>query len=435
MTYLQRFITLSRCGKRQALFLGSILLISTFLLLGWPGLRRVRAVAFQSSDVGIVKSAPSTVATGTNLTYTIQVVNSGPDDASNATWTDSLPAGTTFVSVSLVTGWSCSDPGVGNNGTVTCSNATFPVSGNDVFSLVVHVTAAGGTNLVNQVTVSSETPDANDENNTSAAGTLVAGGSSADLGVTKTGPSQTLADKDVTYTITVNNFSSNAATNVTLNDTLPNSVPPGNQMSFVSFNQTAGPTWNCGSPSTTTTCTIASLAASSSSSFTLVGHVPPSTPTGVQYTNQAFITSDNDPNPENDSSPAVTDVAECSSPQFFLNPIVTTNADSGAGSLRQAISDACVGSTITFDMSQVVSPITLTSAELPINKNLTIQGPGAGTLTVSGNNLVRVFNVQSGTAAISDLTVANGRTFSGNGAGIANLGTLTLTNLRVSGNI
>src|SRR5262249_256682 len=53
------------------------------------------------------------------------------------------------------------------------------------------------------------------------------------------------------------------------------------------------------------------------------------------------------------------------------NPIVTTSADSGAGSLRQAIVDACPnpeGNTITFDMNpahpqHVTSPITLTSGE------------------------------------------------------------------------
>ena len=70
------------------------------------------------------------------------------------------------------------------------------------------------------------------------------------------------------------------------------------------------------------------------------------------------------------------------------DPIVTINADSGAGSLRQAIIDACAGSTITFDMSpgKVTSPITLTSDELPIGQSLTIQGPGANLLTVSGGS-------------------------------------------------
>jgi hypothetical protein len=93
------------------------------------------------------------------------------------------------------------------------------------------------------------------------------------------------------------------------------------------------------------------------------------------------------------------------------NPVVTTNADSGAGSLREAIANACDGSTITFANS-VVSPIVLAS-ELAIDKNLTIQGPGANALTISGNNAVRVFNIGSVNPAIdvtlSGLTIANGK--------------------------
>ena len=55
---------------------------------------------------------------------------------------------------------------------------------------------------------------------------------------------------------------------------------------------------------------------------------------------------------------------------------VTSTGDSGAGSLRQAISDASSGDTITFS---VTGDITLT-----IDKNLIITGPGSGDLTISG---------------------------------------------------
>lgn len=92
------------------------------------------------------------------------------------------------------------------------------------------------------------------------------------------------------------------------------------------------------------------------------------------------------------------------------DPVVANNADSGAGSLRQAITDACDNSTITF-ANTVVSPITLAS-ELAINKSLTIQGPGALSLTVSGNNQVRVFNIGNLISAIavsiSGISINNG---------------------------
>ena len=123
-----------------------------------------------------------------------------------------------------------------------------------------------------------------------------------------------------------------------------------------------------------------------------------------------------------------------------LSPIVTNANDSGAGSLRQAILDVCDGGTITFDMNQVVSPIKLTTAELVINKNLTITGPGANLLTVQrstagGTPQFRVFTINSGrTANISGLTISNGNLGSSDGGGILNQGTLTLSACAVSGN-
>ena len=108
---------------------------------------------------------------------------------------------------------------------------------------------------------------------------------------------------------------------------------------------------------------------------------------------------------------------------------VTNTNDSGAGSLRQAIADAGAGGTINF---AVTGTITLTGGQLTINKNLTISGPGADQLTISGNNASRVFGITSGTVIISGVTVANGD--DSWGGGIKNGGTLTLTNCAVSGN-
>src|SRR4051812_9129746 len=52
--------------------------------------------------------------------------------------------------------------------------------------------------------------------------------------------------------------------------------------------------------------------------------------------------------------------------------IVFSGADSGAGTLRQAIFDASSGDTITFSLPLGFGGIGLTSDELLINKNLTI---------------------------------------------------------------
>src|ERR1035438_6918094 len=87
-------------------------------------------------------------------------------------------------------------------------------------------------------------------------------------------------------------------------------------------------------------------------------------------------------------------------------PVVTNPNDSGAGALRAVIAGALPGDTITFAPG-VGGMITLTSGELAINGNLTITGPGAKMLTISGNNSSGVFHIHGGTVTISGLTVAN----------------------------
>src|SRR5216683_7870947 len=72
-------------------------------------------------------------------------------------------------------------------------------------------------------------------------------------------------------------------------------------------------------------------------------------------------------------------------------------ADSGPGSLRQAIVDANANpgaNTIRF-APRLHGAITLTSGQLSITNDLTIDGPGASALTVSGNDASRVFDIRA----------------------------------------
>jgi hypothetical protein len=108
---------------------------------------------------------------------------------------------------------------------------------------------------------------------------------------------------------------------------------------------------------------------------------------------------------------------------------VSTLNDAGAGSLRQAIADAAANDTITFG---VTGTITLKSGALRIDKDLSITGPGAARLAVSGNRAGRVFDVTGGTVLISNLTVSDG--LADVGAGIRNAGTLTASRCTISGN-
>jgi hypothetical protein len=112
-------------------------------------------------------------------------------------------------------------------------------------------------------------------------------------------------------------------------------------------------------------------------------------------------------------------------------------ADSGPGSLRQAITDANDqpgADLIRFARSARDGTITLMSGELTITDSLQIDGPGAGRLAISGNDASRVFRIDSGAeVSIDDLTITRGHGLL-RGGGILNAGTLNLLHTVVSNN-
>jgi len=110
-------------------------------------------------------------------------------------------------------------------------------------------------------------------------------------------------------------------------------------------------------------------------------------------------------------------------------------SDHDPDSLRQAIVDTQSGGTVDFQAG-LSGTITLTTGELLIAKDLTIAGPGASVITVSGNHASRVFNIAAPfTVTISGLTIADGLvTGLGFGGGIFNSGTLTVTSSTINGN-
>ena len=71
---------------------------------------------------------------------------------------------------------------------------------------------------------------------------------------------------------------------------------------------------------------------------------------------------------------------------------VTNGADSGVGSLRQRVADACPGATIRFDRSLTV---TLTSGQISVDKPIILDGNGFMP-TIDGNHASRIFVVNYG---------------------------------------
>ena len=120
--------------------------------------------------------------------------------------------------------------------------------------------------------------------------------------------------------------------------------------------------------------------------------------------------------------------------------MVNSGSTSGLSAAEQARVAGALGSndTIQFDPGLAGGTLTLTGGALNLTRNVTVTGPGAASLTISGNHADRVFRVVSGlTVTLSGLTVAGGNVVSSStnyGGGLLNSGTLTVNNCTFTNN-
>jgi Right handed beta helix region len=145
---------------------------------------------------------------------------------------------------------------------------------------------------------------------------------------------------------------------------------------------------------------------------------------GVQGST-GFSTNDfcNVPPPQNVSNTYT--MLPCATPTPTATPttLVTNTNDSGPGSLRQAFADANHGDTINFDPMLNGRNISLTSAELVVDKDVIINGPGPNLLGVfrSSNAYFRIFHVMPNSiVTIAGLTMSGGAGDQQGGGGILN---------------
>jgi predicted outer membrane repeat protein len=141
---------------------------------------------------------------------------------------------------------------------------------------------------------------------------------------------------------------------------------------------------------------------------------------------------------------------------------VSTLADAGPGSLRQAVLDANATPGADTLVFAATGTLDLTSGAIPITDALDMQGPGADRLTLRGNQTDRLFTLDDGQpgtvlVTIAGLTLTHGQATDGgalrndedltltdctltnntatdDGGAILNRGTLTLRRCTLSGN-
>ncbi len=120
----------------------------------------------------------------------------------------------------------------------------------------------------------------------------------------------------------------------------------------------------------------------------------------------------------------------------FVNVTTGNDANSGA-TLALAVKTIAQGIAVTATGDDlVIAGGTYFENNLVVNKSINFQGGGAANTFVNANQINRVFQINSGfTVGISNLTITNGKTASGQlGGGILNSGTLSLANCIISGN-
>jgi hypothetical protein len=111
--------------------------------------------------------------------------------------------------------------------------------------------------------------------------------------------------------------------------------------------------------------------------------------------------------------------------------------DAGSESLRGVIAGSHSGDTIVFSHT-LKGPLPLGGTDIPITHPLTIIGPGANKIIISGGNNSRIFDISgfatAGTVSISGLTLTDGNAGSNDGGAISSDESLTLSKCVISGN-
>jgi len=183
-------------------------------------------VTSPTADLELTKTAsPTTVGADGRITFTLIATNNGPFNATGVSVTDNLPAGLTGVTAR---------PSQGTCPTVSTTTVTCAIGGLASGSTAtIQVTALVGLNnqpsVTNEAEVTAFQDDPYPENNKAEASFKVA--NSANLSVTKSGGPNPVAGNPIagdpyTYTLTVENKGPSPASNVVVNDEVPELFTP-----------------------------------------------------------------------------------------------------------------------------------------------------------------------------------------------------------------
>ncbi len=240
----------------------------------------VQAPPAPTANLGLALSAaPNPVQTGQNLTYTFNVSNAGPNDATSVNLSDPIPQNASYVSSGTAQG-SCA----ATAGTFSCSLGTIKANASAQVSLVVTSSVAG--TLTNSASVSASETDPVTGNNSASVSVNVQAPAvpTANLGLTGGAtPNPLDINTNATLSYTINNAGPDSASNSTFTSTLPTNAV------YVSSNPSQG---TCSFNVALLTCNLGTIAASGSAQVSLV---LTSSVLGVLNTSASVSASEVDP--------------------------------------------------------------------------------------------------------------------------------------------
>ncbi len=238
------------------------------------------SVSFSDIQLLSVSDSPDPVAAGTQLTYTVAVMNGGSSPADNVTVTSTLPSGVAFSS----TIGCLNDP----SGNPICNLGTVGAGATVTFDLIVTVGASTTGTLSYSASVSSTTPDTNPANNSGAASTTVERIGDLSLDLIDLPPGSYAPGAVHHDTIVVTNSGPSDLTGSLLNDTFPAAL------TGVAWSCTATAGSTCASGTGNIVNSPVSLRAGGVATYRVRGTVAPGTTANLS--NTATVTDPNDPN-------------------------------------------------------------------------------------------------------------------------------------------
>jgi len=181
-------------------------------------------VILPTADLAVSMTESSDpVVIGRLLVYGLTLTNNGPTAATLVTLADTVPANTTFYSLSVPLGWTPATPAQGGTGIVIATKPVMEPGESAEFTLTVEVNSGipENTLLTNTAGITSPTLDPQPANNSATLTTLTRA-SRADLQVTTAAtPGPVVPGQNITYDITLTNLGPDDARQVVLNTAVP----------------------------------------------------------------------------------------------------------------------------------------------------------------------------------------------------------------------